>query len=404
MVKFIVLLQNADIEEHEVPLSSKDKSKPISTLFRFKKNREPFLEKTKKLGKGKFEQFKITMDKNTNLFIFGFLKGSKPNTHELPCLQSLVKDKPSFFDDIILIKTNNNDIIVDINAKEYEKLYESHFSDPHNETFESDESSSEIKNDGDESDFDENVNEDDENVNEDDDEIEIIDDIDDDSENEDCNDCNDSDIEETNIYSDNDEDIDDIEIDTLEIAGKTNIYEIKYDEKQISQNNKTREFVINLLDSIIKVKEISIKIEKSILDYTISMSINRQNIIDWNDKQFVQLYLNKSRSLVANIKKDSYIKNTMFLEKIKENKFDVEKLASLNCQEIFPEHWKNFLDEKYKKEKLMYEDDVQANTDMFKCGRCKQNKCTYYELQTRSADEGMTTFITCLTCGNRWKQ
>ena len=31
------------------------------------------------------------------------------------------------------------------------------------------------------------------------------------------------------------------------------------------------------------------------------------------------------------------------------------------------------------------------------------SKCTYYQLQTRSADEPMTTFVTCINCGNRWK-
>ena len=110
-------------------------------------------------------------------------------------------------------------------------------------------------------------------------------------------------------------------------------------------------------------------------------------------------------SIISNIKQDSYIKNTTFLSKIKENKFDNDKLACLNCQETFPEHWKKFLDEKYKKEKLMYEDDIQANTDMFKCGRCKKNKCTYYELQTRSADEATTIFYTCANkeCGKRWR-
>ena len=56
------------------------------------------------------------------------------------------------------------------------------------------------------------------------------------------------------------------------------------------------------------------------------------------------------------------------------------------------------------KEKLLYEQKAEAMTDQFKCGRCKSKKCTYYELQTRSADEAMTIFITCLNCGNRWKQ
>ena len=34
-----------------------------------------------------------------------------------------------------------------------------------------------------------------------------------------------------------------------------------------------------------------------------------------------------------------------------------------------------------------------ATTDQFQCSRCKQRKCTYYQMQTRSADEPMTTFV-----------
>jgi hypothetical protein len=29
--------------------------------------------------------------------------------------------------------------------------------------------------------------------------------------------------------------------------------------------------------------------------------------------------------------------------------------------------------------------------------------CRYYQMQTRSADEPMTTFVSCLNCNNRWK-
>ena len=46
---------------------------------------------------------------------------------------------------------------------------------------------------------------------------------------------------------------------------------------------------------------------------------------------------------------------------------------------------------------------------MFECMKCKRNKAqntrktTYYQMQTRSADEPMTTFVSCHECGNRWK-
>ena len=45
----------------------------------------------------------------------------------------------------------------------------------------------------------------------------------------------------------------------------------------------------------------------------------------------------------------------------------------------------------------------KASSEQFQCGKCRQRKCTYYQMQTRSADEPMTTFVSCLNCGNRWK-
>jgi DNA-directed RNA polymerase subunit M/transcription elongation factor TFIIS len=40
---------------------------------------------------------------------------------------------------------------------------------------------------------------------------------------------------------------------------------------------------------------------------------------------------------------------------------------------------------------------------LFRCGKCKSKKTTYYQMQTRSADEPMTTFVTCMECSNKWK-
>ena len=38
------------------------------------------------------------------------------------------------------------------------------------------------------------------------------------------------------------------------------------------------------------------------------------------------------------------------------------------------------------------------------CGKCKQRKVVYYEIQIRGADEPMTCFCHCLHCGKRWTQ
>ncbi len=40
---------------------------------------------------------------------------------------------------------------------------------------------------------------------------------------------------------------------------------------------------------------------------------------------------------------------------------------------------------------------------LFECNKCKKKRTTYYQMQTRSGDEAMCVFITCLHCGNKWK-
>lgn len=39
----------------------------------------------------------------------------------------------------------------------------------------------------------------------------------------------------------------------------------------------------------------------------------------------------------------------------------------------------------------------------FVCKKCKGDKTTYYQMQTRSSDEPMTVFVTCLSCGTKWR-
>ncbi len=47
--------------------------------------------------------------------------------------------------------------------------------------------------------------------------------------------------------------------------------------------------------------------------------------------------------------------------------------------------------------------EVEVPDSMLTCGKCGMSKTTSYEMQTRSADEPMTVFASCLCCGNRWR-
>jgi transcription elongation factor S-II len=78
-------------------------------------------------------------------------------------------------------------------------------------------------------------------------------------------------------------------------------------------------------------------------------------------------------------------------------------LAFMTHQEMSPEKWHKLIEDKKIRDQNKYEPKLEASTDKFTCRKCSSKKCTYYQLQTRSADEPMTTFVTCLDCGKRWK-
>ena len=63
------------------------------------------------------------------------------------------------------------------------------------------------------------------------------------------------------------------------------------------------------------------------------------------------------------------------------------------------------LDQKIHKDmrKEYFKREIQQQDGFFKCGRCKSMKTTYFQMQTRSADEPMTVFVSCLSCGRNWK-
>ncbi len=138
-------------------------------------------------------------------------------------------------------------------------------------------------------------------------------------------------------------------------------------------------------------------IEKGVYNWAIQAA-SKQNIVKkWSNQFFVTLYIDRLRSVYINLKKPE-VANLIVNEEIKPQDF-----AFMSHQEICPEKWKKLIDDKKIRDKKKYEPDIEASTDNFTCNRCKSKKCTYYQLQTRSADEPMTTFVTCLECGKRWK-
>ena len=164
-----------------------------------------------------------------------------------------------------------------------------------------------------------------------------------------------------------------------------------------------RKNIKSKINAIIDDDIISENIEKGIYNFTIKQATNKSVLKKWDNQKFRRMYINKSRSVYSNIDSNSYVGNKRLLDRLKSGEFLPHEIAFMDKQRLFPENWKELIDEKYKRDRILYEIDQGGATDEFKCSRCKQRKCTYYELQTRSADEPMTVFLTCLNCGKRWR-
>jgi transcription elongation factor S-II len=124
----------------------------------------------------------------------------------------------------------------------------------------------------------------------------------------------------------------------------------------------------------------------------------------WDNPEFQSLYDIIARRTVSNLDSKSYLRNTRLVERLKEGEFLPHDVAFMNYSELYPERWGNMIEDAIKREAKMLEVDKSAATDMFRCSKCGKRECTYYEMQTRSADEPMTQFIRCLNCGKQWRQ
>ena len=164
----------------------------------------------------------------------------------------------------------------------------------------------------------------------------------------------------------------------------------------------TRNLCINKFNSLLNDITLSEKIENSIYQYTIKQSEIKGIEPNIEDNYFKRIYVNKIISLYNNLDKESYVKNSNFLNSVINNEIDIDTIAFLSPQEINKEHWKKYMDRQNATDDFLYSRTLGTRTSEYKCGRCKEKNCTYYQLQVRSSDEPMTTFVNCLNCGNRW--
>lgn len=150
-----------------------------------------------------------------------------------------------------------------------------------------------------------------------------------------------------------------------------------------------KEFFITLFDDL----KLGINCEKSIYNYTVQHC--KENNIErlWSVKKFKWIYKHAFQKVRINLKR-----SRILFDEVISGEREVNTIVFANPKELIPDLYKDLKSTVH----ITYQENMDTDS-LIQCPKCRLFKVQYYQLQTRSADEPMTTFCTCTHCSNRWK-
>ena len=155
----------------------------------------------------------------------------------------------------------------------------------------------------------------------------------------------------------------------------------------------TKQIFINT----VKCEKLAKQLEEGIYNHTVKEATSRKVMISFDNAYFKLIYKDRVRMIWLHLKK-----HPEQIEKLKTQEISVEQFSDFTHQEFAPDLWAPYIKRKQFIDKNKYENPKKISSE-FTCRKCKSNNCSHYQMQTRSADEPMTTFVSCQDCGHRWK-
>ena len=167
-------------------------------------------------------------------------------------------------------------------------------------------------------------------------------------------------------------------------------------------SHKMRDYVVGRFAHFLNQKITDphpFNMEKSIFNWAIKATRAEKGIPSWENDLFIRKYKNRFLNIQYNLK------HADLSERILAGEVNTKYIADMSSTALAP----NGVAAKAYQARQEYNNKrFASNTEedfvgLFTCNKCKSKKTTYYQMQTRSADEPMTTFVTCTNCDKRWK-
>lgn len=166
--------------------------------------------------------------------------------------------------------------------------------------------------------------------------------------------------------------------------------------------NKTRKYALDKFAELLSLSPDDprvVNLEKGVLNH--AMDKFPAEDCTFENHVFGSSYKHKFLEI-----KNNLIRNPDLVERLNNKSLRTQNVLNMKPWEAVPDgNYKKLMDERIHKDmrKEFLAREAKNQTGFFRCSRCKTNKTTYYQLQTRSADEPMTTYVSCLNCNHNFK-
>lgn len=162
-------------------------------------------------------------------------------------------------------------------------------------------------------------------------------------------------------------------------------------KKYLSKNVDRSESITKINELLLDI-DAAIEIEAGIYEFALVYT-NFKNIIY---TLLPAIYNDKLNDIIKNITTSKFLKSS-----VDGRSLILQEIAFYSPQKLNPDNWHNLIK---KNEYREYKKNNMGSTDLYRCNKCGNRKCSIVQLQTRSADESFTNYITCLVCYTTFKK